>query len=598
MEKQGLGIDDMDAELILRKRKALLRNLLASEGLTPVKIAVVGSSTTQEYLDLLEVLLLADRLQPTYHQGDYNRFYEESVVDPRDLISFGPDVVILPTCASAIRSFPPLGATEEVFQQCIEAEAQRFRQVWDSIEQHTTALILQNNFEPPATQVLGGLEGVSPGGRLRFCRCLNEAFAQEALKRKRLVIMDQAGVYETLGRDRFLDPRRWFRYKILTTPEGSLELARVTAGIFRAIYGRSRKCLALDLDNTLWGGIIGDDGPERIQIGRETPQAEAYTAFQEYCLRLHDRGIILAVCSKNEESIARKGFEHPDSVLKLSHFAAFKANWEPKHENLIAIARKLNIGLDSLVFVDDNPAERHIVSAQLPSVAVPDMGTDVEEFIRIIERHRYFEVLSLVAEDLARAGQYGDNTKRTEAASRFKDYGEYLLSLEMRAEISGWKEVYLDRITQLCNKTNQFNLTTRRYTPAEIQAIHSDQSYITLYGKLSDTFGDNGLISLVFGCRQDARFTIETWLMSCRVLKRDMEMAMLDSLVARCQASGVREIFGDYYPTEKNGLVSDLYEKLGFTCLHRDEGGASSWRLSLEEPYEPRNRYIKEITHD
>ena len=590
--------DEMAPELILRKRKALLRGLIGAQGLTSVKIAVIGSSTTQEYLDLLEVLLLEDRIHPIYHQGDYNRFYEESVVDPQDLVAFGPDVVILPTCTFAIRNFPPLSATEERFQECLEAELQRFCQVWDSLEQHTTALILQNNFEPPAVRALGGLEGVSPGGHLRFCRCMNEAFAREALKRKRLILIDQAGVYETLGRDRFLDSRRWFTSKILTTPEASLELARVTAGIFRAIYGRSKKCLVLDLDNTLWGGVIGDDGPERIKIGRETAQAEAYTAFQEYCLRLHDRGIILAVCSKNEEVNALKGFEHPDSILKRSNFAAFKANWEPKHENLVAIAQELNIGLDSLVFVDDNPAERHIVASQLPAVAVPNVGSDVEEFIRIIEQHRYFEALSLVADDLARAGQYGDNVKRQEAVSRFKDYGEYLQSLEMRAEICAWKEVYLDRITQLCNKTNQFNLTTRRFTPAEIQTIHTDPSCITLYGKLSDTFGDNGLVSVVFGRRQDASVVIETWLMSCRVLKRDMEMAMLDRLVARCQASGVREIIGHYHPTAKNGLVADHYEKLGFHRLHRDDSGTSSWRLSLEEPYEPRNRHLKEIAHD
>ena len=591
-------IDTLSPELMLRKRKGLLRELLALNSRVPVKVAVLGSSTTQEFIDLLELLLLTDGIRPIYHQGDYNRFYEESVADPGELIAFKPDVVILSTCSKGIRFYPPVDATEERFQECLETEIQRFRQVWDALEETTSALILQNNFDSPVSKPLGGLDGVVPGGHLRFCRALNEAFAREAAHRKRLVLIDQAGIHEDLGRDRFLDPRRWFHYKIHTTPEGTLALAKAASSIFRAIYGRSRKCLVLDLDNTLWGGVIGDDGPDRITIGLETPQAEAYTAFQEYCLRLHDRGILLAVCSKNDENVARKGFEHPDSVLKLSDFASFKANWLPKHENIREIAKELNIGLDSLVFVDDNPAERHIVSSQLPEVAVPDVGSDIEFFIQKLEAPRYFEALSLVAEDLARAGQYQDNSKRAEAASRFADYGEYLVSLGMRAEISSWREVYLDRITQLCNKTNQFNVLTRRYTPAEIQAVHADPSAITLYGKMSDTFGDNGLVSVVFGVRQGARFSIETWLMSCRVLKRDMEMAMLDTLVARCSALGVQEIIGQYVPTGKNGMVADLFERMGFSCVSREEAGASRWILSLEQPYQLRNRFIKEIAHD
>lgn len=589
-------IDEMAPELILRKRKALARELAEGQALAPLRVAVLGSSTTQEYVDLLEILLLAKRLRPAFHQGDYNRFYEDAVLDPGELVAFDPDVVILATGCNAIRSFPPLDASEAGFQGFLESTLQRFREIWDALEARTRATILQHNFEPPASRALGGLEAVSPGGHLRFCRALNEALAREAAQRPRLCLVDQAGVAETLGRERFLDLRRWYQSKILTTPEGSLAMARLSAGLIGAVRGRSRKCLVLDLDNTLWGGVIGDDGPERIQIGRETARAEAFTAFQEYCLRLHGRGIILAVCSKNEDAIARQGFQHPDSVLRLEHFAAFKANWQPKPGNIVDIARELNIGLDSLVFVDDNPAERHLVRAQLPDVAVPEVGGEVEAFIPVLESRHYFEALAIVPDDLARAAQYGDNLKRQEASGRFKDYGEYLASLEMRAEIGPWKDVYLDRITQLCNKTNQFNLTTRRYSLAEIRAIQGDPSCVTLYGKLSDLFGDNGLVSVVSGRRQGSALVVETWLMSCRVLKRDMEMAMLDSLVAACGERGIDEIIGSYIPTEKNGLVADLYEKFGFQCIGRENGG-STWRLSLKQPYEPRNRHLKEILH-
>jgi FkbH-like protein len=590
----GHLIDEISPEVLLRKRKGLLRDLLAQDGLREVRVAVIGSSTTQEFTDLLEILLAQEGFRPVLHQGDYNRFYEESVLDPESLVSFKPEVVVILTSGPAIRRWPSLDGGEEGFRGCLQETLERFRQVWDALERSTDAVILQNNFEPPPNRPLGGLEAVSPAGRLHFVRSLNVAFAQEAQGRPRLVIQDQAGIHEALGRDRFLDLRRWFPYKILTTPEASLELARSAAATFRALYGRAKKCLVLDLDNTLWGGVIGDDGPDRIRIGRETPEAEAYTEFQKYCLRLHDRGVLLAVCSKNEESVARQGLEHPDSVLKPAHFSAFRANWSPKHENLLAIAKELNIGVDSLVFVDDNPAEREIVRSQLPAVGVPEVGAAVEDFIPILEAGRYFEAVSLTREDLTRAELYAGNACRREAEAKFKDYGEYLLSLEMRAEIGPWKPVYFERIVQLCNKSNQFNLTTRRLTLGEVQAFAADPSGITLYGKLSDRFGDNGLVSLVSGHLEGGRLEIDLWLMSCRVLKRGMEMAMLDRLAAQCQAAGVRQLVGRYLPTEKNAMVKDFYGSLGFERVECAPGGRSTWILDLEGGYEQKNHWIME----
>jgi FkbH-like protein len=591
------SFDGWAPETLLRKRKGLLRELLAQEPAERVRMAVLGSSTTQEFVDLLELLLLQAGLRPEFLQGEYGRFYEESVLEPERLAAFRPDVVVLCTGTAAIQGFPGIGAGEAEFQQGLQQSLERFRQVWDALEAHTGAMVLQTTFEPWPLAALGGLEASSPAGRQRFCRSLNEALAGAARARTRLRLLDQAAICERLGRDRFLDLRRWYRYKILTTPEASLELARAAAAVLRAVHGRTRKCLVLDLDNTLWGGVIGDDGADRIRIGRETPEAEAYTAFQEYCLELRQRGVLLAVCSKNEEVIARQGLAHPDSVLRLEHFSAFKANWLPKPENLAAIAGELNIGLDSLVFVDDNPAERALVRAQLPAVAVPEMGGEIEAYPWILDGQRYFEPLALSAEDLARAGQYQANARRSETAAQFKTYGEYLRSLEMSAEIASWKPVYLDRITQLCNKTNQFNLTTRRYTPAEIEAIHRDPGCITLYGKLRDRFGENGLISVICGRRHGPRLVIETWLMSCRVLKRDMELAMLDELVAQCRSAGVRELVGTYKPTEKNAMVADHYRDLGFRPMEQAGDGASTWLLDLAAGYENKNRHIPEITH-
>ena len=396
-----------------------------------------------------------------------------------------------------------------------------------------------------------------------------------------------------IGLLQWFDWDRWYNYKILTSLEGSYEIAKSLAALIGAMLGKVKKCLILDLDNTLWGGVIGDDGLDRIQIGKETALAEAYTAFQQYCLALRNRGILLAVCSKNDEVIARLGFTHPDSVLKIEHFSVFKANWEPKPDNIRQIATDLNLGIESFVFIDDNPAERSIVSAQLPSVAVPDVGSDVCQFATVIQAGHFFEMVSLSPEDLVRADTYSANMARVATQSKFKDYGEYLDSLEMTAEIDVFKPVYLDRITQLINKTNQFNLTTRRYTFAEIENIAENSGHVALYGKLTDVFGDNGLVSVVIGRVEASTIYLDLWIMSCRVLKRDMELAMLDTLVDKALAIDAKNITGHYLQSDKNGMVANHYRGLGFVLIPSDESENDTiWTLDLSI-YNRRNTHIR-----
>jgi FkbH-like protein len=308
---------------------------------------------------------------------------------------------------------------------------------------------------------------------------------------------------------------------------------------------------------------------------------------------LRERGVLLAVCSKNNPDTARSGFSHPDTILKLEHFSSFQANWQPKHENIEAIARELNLGLDSFVFVDDNPAERAIVAAQLPGVTVADVGNEVSHFPAVLQAGRYFEAVSLSKEDMDRAASYAANAERTAREAKFADYGEYLDSLQMSAEIEPFQSVYLERITQLINKTNQFNLTTRRYTSAEVEGIARDPNYISLYGKLTDTFGDNGLISVIIGRREGTDLLLDLWIMSCRVLKRDMEIAMLDVLVEQAKAAGITRITGTYLRTPKNAMVEDHYGKLGFTLESAAEDGSKSiWSLSAAT-YRPGTRHIR-----
>lgn len=590
----ALSLDDM-----LMKRRGLKRKLGAREHLQPIRIAVLGGSTTNEVVDLWELWLLQSGFVPTFHQSEYGRFYVDAVHDSDALVAFKPDIVYVHTSVVNIQRFPRVQATDAELAEDVAAELRRFQEIWTALEEKLGCVVIQNNFEFPPHAILGNLDASIGGGHTRFVTELNREFARVANAHAKLLLQDVCSISARVGLSHWFDAERWFSYKLVTSAEGSQAMAVSLAGMVRALYGKTRKVLVLDLDNTLWGGVIGDDGVDKIAIGRETPVAEAYTAFQEYCLSLRNRGILLAVCSKNNDEIARQGFEHPDSILKLEHFSAFKANWDPKHENIEAIARELNLGVDSFVFVDDNPAERAIVEGQVNGIAVPNVGKDVAAYAGIIENGRYFEQVFFSKEDIERAALYQENSARAVFETKFADYGEYLDSLEMTAEIDRFKPLYLDRIAQLTNKTNQFNLTTRRYTLAEMEGALNDPDKLGIYGKLSDRFGDNGLISIVLGTREGSVMDLDLWLMSCRVLKRDMEITMLDALVERAKAMGVKTLRGHYLPTKKNAMVADHYGKLGFELESQGADGAAVYLLDITT-YTPRNTHIKvlELVHE
>ena len=589
----------LDVEGILRERKSLRRQLRAHQGLGNIRVAILGGTTTSEVLVNLEILLLSRGIRPEFYESEYNRYYEDAVIDSAALEEFRPDVVYICTSSRNLRYSPDLLATEKEVEQAVEAEMGRFRQIWAAIEQRLPkSTIIQNNCEPCTTRPLGNLDATARYGASQFIDRVNAAMASEARSNPHLLIADAHGIASRLGTRQWFSPEYWFHYKMAQTPEAAVYLANTVSAMIATLYGRSKKCLVLDLDNTLWGGVIGDDGVERIQIGKETAVGEAYTAFQQYCKQLQQRGVLLAVCSKNEESNARLGFTHPDSVLGISDFAAFYANWQPKHENIEAIARELNIGIDSLVFVDDNPAERALVRGQLPMVAVPEVGGDVSRFAEILEESGYFEAVAVSTEDIERTRMYSENASRVEMQRQFSDYGDYLLSLEMEAEIGEFSPVYLDRIAQLTNKSNQFNLTTKRYTSADLASFASRPDCVTLYGRLRDKFGDNGLVTVLLGFLHGNALDIDLWLMSCRVLKRDMELAMLDAMVARAKVLGASRLIGRYLKTAKNGMVADHYAKLGFTRVaEAQDGSSSTWELLIGD-YAPRNRYIKEIGNE
>lgn len=572
-------------DLLLRKQKSLRRQLLARENIsyTPIKIALLCGSTADDIKNVLELFLLASNIKPAFFQSEYNKFYEDAVFGNAELESFSPEIVIVFTGAVNIVNIPTLNDSDSDIQKKITAEMERFLSIWKALENKYHAVIIQNNFEFPAATSLGNLAATLPIGICRFIQTLNERFADYANSHDNFYLHDFHGLSAKIGLSKWHNPFQYCVYKFAMNydvmPEVSLSLAK----IIRAVLGKTKKCLVLDLDNTLWGGVIGDDGMEGIKIGHETPAAEAYTVFQEYVLKLKQRGIILAVCSKNDDHIARSGFEHPDSVLHLDDFVSFRANWKPKDLNIVDIAQEINIGLDSLVFLDDNPAERQLVRDSLPEVAVPEIdGEDVFSFIRAIEEAGYFEPITISEDDRKRNDTYRENKARQAFKTSCASYDDFLQSLSMQAEIDSFRPVYFDRIAQLTGKTNQFNLTARRYTKAQIEQMSQSSRYITLYGRLTDKFGDNGLISVVIGEKKAGELHILLWLMSCRVLKRGVEAVMLDTLVERAKDAGCKKIVGYYYPTKKNKMVEDLYSLFGFTCAGKDDGG-TIWEMATED---------------
>ena len=393
------------------------------------------------------------------------------------------------------------------------------------------------------------------------------------------------------GLERWSDPFYWNMYKyamcVPAIPYTAFQLAR----IIKSIFGRNKKVLNLDLDNTLWGGVIGDDGPENIEIGQETSLGQTYAEFQDYLKQHKKLGVLLSVNSKNNEETALSGLERADSVLKREDFVVFRANWEPKSHNLYATAEELKLLPESFVFVDDNPAEREIVRQEVPGAAVPEI-TKVEEYIRVLDRSGFFEVTNFSEDDLKRNEMYLANEQRNRMQKNFSDYGDYLRSLEMKAQIGAFDPAYFSRIAQLTNKSNQFNLTTHRYSQSEIEQIAADPQYLTLCGRLEDKFGDNGVVSIVIGRKEKDVLQIELWLMSCRVLKRDMEYAMMDTLVKQCRDCGIRQIYGYFYPTAKNAMVKDFYALQGFEKLEEDVDGNAKWSFRIPEQYTLKNQVI------
>ena len=571
----------LDTAQLLRKKRRIRRELLAQLP-NPLhkNIAILGGSTTNEVADQLGLFLLRYGIEAAFYQSEYGRYWQDAMFGTPELDAFAPDVIYIHTNCRNIETFPTTASTPAEIDEMLEAEYNRFAAMWQALADKFHCPIIQNNFDRPNYRLLGNRDVWDPHGRTNFLARLNQKFYAYAASHENFFINDIDYLSADYGLTAWGDAFYWHMYKYAMCLDAIPSLANSLANIIKSIYGRNKKVLALDLDNTLWGGVVGDDGVDGIAVGPEVPEGQVYAEFQSYCKALKSIGVVLAVDSKNDEENALAGLNHPDGVLRPDDFVAIKANWDPKDRNLQAIAEELNLGVDSFVFADDNPAERAIVAAQLPGVETPALD-GAENYIKTLDHGGYFEVTALSGEDLKKTELYHANAERRRAQAAFADYGSYLDSLAMKATIRPFEPLYLQRIAQLTNKSNQFNLTTLRCSEEDIRAMSTDPAWLCLYGKLEDRFGDNGVVTVVAGQQEGALLHLRLWLMSCRVLKRGMEDAMMDAVVADAAARGVKTICGYYYPTAKNAMVKEFYAEMGFAQIKADENGNTVWNLDV-----------------
>lgn len=558
----------------------------------PVRVGLVGGCSLYPMSELLEHLLDAAGSPVTLFSGDYDNYTAEIADPTSELKAFRPEVLcILPSTRLGKPSAQPLDARET-----IEAEAKsvvkHLLDLCATAHESSQCEVILANFPLPGRHDLGAYRGRTLASEWSFRKLVNLELGLAAPGY--VQICDLEFMTNRLGAVDAADDRAWFESKQPGSPRLLVELARDLAHTIERLRRPPKKVLVLDLDNTLWGGVIGDDGLEGIEIGDTSPRGEAFKAFQRYVKSLKDRGVLLAVCSKNDHDKAVEPFEkHPEMVLRMSDFSAFAANWDPKADNIRQIAADLNLGLDSFVFVDDNAAEIEIVRQFAPEVEGIHLGPDPAKYVEILQDCRQFEPRSITADDAKRTQQYLSERKRKSLLASSVDMDAYLASLDMEGTISDFSAIDVPRLSQLINKSNQFNLTTRRRTEAEVSALIDDPSYSAFSMRLKDRFGDHGLIAIAIGRADGDSMVIDTWLMSCRVLKRQVEDEVLNEFVRRTAAHGCTSLRGIYIPTAKNGMVKGHYPGMGFATVNEGAEQAE-YLLDLGE-FEPRATHIRVV---
>lgn len=567
------ALDTHPSYTFFARTQAIVREVTAHQprAVRQARIAVLGSTTTGLLIPILRALCVRDRISAEFHEGAFGAFRQEILEPAEGLAAFRPTIVVI---APHWRDLNLAAiAADDSAAAAVPAVVDEYRALWSRLHGAFDCHVVQHLFDLPSADSAGLLSTHLAGGRACLIQRVNLALAEAAPAG--VSMLDTGLVARRVGAERWSNPRLWYLARQHPSAEALPELAEEQMAHVRGALGLSRKVVVCDLDNTLWKGIVGEDGLAGIRIGPGSAEGDAYADLQRYLRELKDRGIVLAVCSKNDAADARAPFlEKRGMILGIDDFTVFLANWEDKATNLRRIASEIGVGLDSLVFLDDNPFERAWVREQLPEVAVPELGASVFGYVTALDAGRYFPVLAWSAEDRRRSESYRAEQARQEERGAAGSMEEFLAGLHMRASCEPVHDANIDRVTQLTNKTNQFNLTTRRRTHAEVRQIAA--AGWTGVVTLADRFGDYGTIGAIFATPGESGcWEIDTWLMSCRVLRRDVERFMLDRVIDAAKAAGVSRLRGRYIRTEKNGLVADLYPRLGFESVDVSGDGAT-----------------------
>jgi FkbH-like protein len=575
-------LDFVQTQRLDRLLGKALSNGDGAANLKRMRLALLGSSTVDHLEAGLRVAALRRGIELEILCGEYGQYQQELLDDSSNLRAFAPNIVLLALDARHLVQGADVTMSAADADALVAGRLDQLASLWRAARRRFSAQVIQQTALPCLPSLIGSNEARLPGSPAAVLSAFNQRLSQRARDEGAdLLAIDGSAAQD--GLSAWHDPVLWHRAKQEISPSAAPAYGDMALRLVAAQQGVSSKCLVLDLDNTLWGGVIGDDGLEGISLGQGSALGEAFVAFQAYVRDLSRRGVILAVVSKNDLANAQSPFEsHPEMLLKQTDIACFIANWEDKATNIRHVAEALNIGLDSLVFIDDNPFERGIVRRELPMVAVPEVSDDPALYAQTIADAGYFEALHVTDNDLARTAQYRGNVQREALRHAHTDLEGYLKSLDMTLQWCRFDRVGMQRIVQLINKTNQFNLRTQRYTEAQVAQLLDDDAGITLQLRLLDKFGDNGIISIIIGRPAGEAMFLDTWLMSCRVLGRRVEEASINLVAAEARRRGARKLIGEYLPTKKNDMVREFYAKLGFDQTEISTDGSTRWELDLD----------------
>jgi len=581
-----------DLSLDYRALVAASRRLDPAKAARKVKVALLSDAATQRFVPVLRTLFHRQGVEAEIYEAPFDGLELEIYNPASGLYQFKPDFVVVLNSVQALRANFLKRPGDSI--SFVEETVARMAKIWDVIQSHLTATLIQSNFVLPYERFFGNFDHKTPESFYAAVGAINSKMTEASRSRGSVLVNDVESVASWLGRRFWFEERFWDSAKYFCSLECLPYVGKNIVDVAMASLGRVIKCIVLDLDNTLWGGVIGDDGIDGIQLSAHG-DGEAFYRFQLYLRELRRRGVLLAVCSKNEKANALLPFEkHPEMVLKLEDIAMFVANWNDKADNIRQIREVLNIGIDSMVFLDDNPFERNLVRELVPGITVPELPEDPADYVRAVSELNLFETTTFSAEDSKRTEMYRAEAQRREEQASFGSVDDFLQSLEMRMTVARFDSFHLPRISQLMQRSNQFNVTTRRLSEVECKSLMEDQRWLPLYAKLADRLSDHGLISVVTLEAREDSLAIRDWLMSCRVLVRGVEQFMMNRTVEHAKKLGLPRVTAEFIPTAKNGMVKDFFQQFGFAKVEEDGSGHSRWVLETDA-YQPARTFIQPV---